>query len=138
MKYEQPYIEQTAAILEKYATNRQILKYVDTGYKFISELKTNQNINVIDLLNEKTEMELFYEVLYFTKTDIYNFRRATRHGFIVPLSPEFMQWFLINAKQLKRPIEWNQLTTLNYKFDMLKLFNKHENLTIKQIWNYKI
>lgn len=151
MTYEQAYINQTEKLIDFYKGKKSPVKeYLIVCHNYIQELR---NLDALELLNEIEYEKAFNQVLSLVhetyRPDHFN---SVINGAKLPLlDSEFIIYILAVQKQLKKPIKWQLLIDLQYKYSMIRIkwlckngFNEDfesfaiKNITLNELFKLKI
>ena len=122
---EQQYIKQTDELVKFYRDkkNHSVINYVLTCYSYINELR---NIDAIEIYTELEYEKAFRQVLSLVsetfRPDHFNSSFSQLSDTLVRLlDDEFIVYMLGVQQQLKKPIKWNLLIDLQYKYSMIRM-----------------
>lgn len=122
---EKSYIEQTDKLIEFYKDkkNQSVKEYILTCHKYILELR---NLDAIELFTELEYEKSFKHVLSLVeetfRPDYFNSSFYGFSGTLVHwLDDEFIVYILGVKEQLKKPLKWNLLIDLQFKYSILRI-----------------
>ena len=148
MKYESLYVSQTIKLIEKFKdkNNQSVKDYILTCHRYINELR---NLDVIQILDDLEYEHLFFQVLGLVE-ETYRpdqFRSVCSDRIIRVLDDEFIVYIIGVQSQLKRPLTWIQLCSLQFNFSILEIqfkvkndfeidFTQYaiKNIKLKELW----
>ncbi len=143
------FIKQTNNLIRYYEGKvspiKDYLKTVIIYSKKIDDILTKSIFDVVEA-NDKVKMTIEI-VCFYTDLNLENLIDiANRGSFITPFEVEFMEYFLIHKKEIRKPLQWAQICALYSKYNtmtldyivkgMLEDFNKEIGfkLTLAELW----
>lgn len=122
---EQKYISETQKLIDFYKDkkNQAVKEYILTCHNYINELR---NINTVEIFTELEYEKSFKQVLGLVEetfrpdhfnSSFYSLSDALVHW----LDCEFIIYILGVKKQLKKPLKWNLLIDLQFKYSIIRI-----------------
>jgi len=122
---EKSYIEQTDKLIEfcKDKKNQSVVEYILTCHKYILELR---NLDVIELFTDLEYERAFKHVLSLVeetfRPDYFNSSFSGISNTLVHwLDDEFIVYIIGVQGQLKKPLKWDLLIELQFKYSILRI-----------------
>lgn len=152
MIYEQKYIQETENLIKFYQDKKaqSIKEYIVTCHNYINELR---NLDTIKILDELEYEKAFNQVLELVEETFRPnaFNSIIDNANLRLLDSEFIVYILGVQKSLKKPIRWQLLIDLQFKYSMIRIkwlcengFNADfesyaiQNITLNELFKLKI
>lgn len=119
---EQKYISETENLINFYRDkkNTAIKEYILTCHNYINELR---NLDAIKTFTELEYEKAFNQVLCLVEETFRpdQFKSVVSDSLVHWLDDEFIVYILGVQKQIKKPLKWNLLIELQFKYSVVRI-----------------
>jgi hypothetical protein len=118
------FIRQTNNLIGKFKDSKSPIKeYLKTVCIYSEKIDTLKTKNIHELKTELDRIQMFIEIICFhVNIGLETFISFTPLGsFIIALSDDFMEYFLMHKNETKELIKWDMICELQDKYNQAKL-----------------